>query len=141
MLPRGEDRPASFVLPSLELRRVASDGGVWMPSLQAFTSPLEGDEPGDMGQPYAGWPWRQGAELTERERAWVEIVARHRDSVAASALHALGRAARGAGLDGARVVTEDARVAGWLEVQGVRCAAVRYDPSFFNEIRKIKTIS
>src|SRR5690606_7738364 len=72
-------------------------------------------------------------------RAWVEIVDRHRDRVAASALHALARAAREAGLDRAHVITDDPRVGGWLEQQGVRPASVRYDGSLFNEIRKIKT--
>lgn len=34
----------------------------------------------------------------------------------------------------------DARVSGWLQAHGVAPAAVRYEPSFFNEIRMIKTI-
>jgi Xaa-Pro dipeptidase len=141
VLPHAEDRPASLVLPSIELRRVASEGGVWMPRLHAFSSPLEDDESVEAGRPYEGWPARPGVDLSPRERAWVDIVAQHRDRVAASALHALGRAARESGLEGARILTDDARVPAWLEAHGIRCASVRYDPSFFNEIRKIKTIS
>jgi Xaa-Pro dipeptidase len=139
VLPRREGQPASYVLPSVELRRLASEGGIWMPSLHAYTSPVDDDAVAEAGRPYAGWPVRAGAPLTDRERAWVEIVARHRDRVAASALHALARAARDGGLDGADVVTDDPRVGGWLERHGVRPASVRYDVSFFNEIRKIKT--
>ena len=139
VLPRRAELPAALVMPSLELRRIASEGGPWMPSLHAFTSPLDDDESVEAGQPYAGWPVRTGASLTGREQAWVAIVAEHRDHVAASAVHALARAARDAGLEGAHVITDDARVAGWLEAQGVRCGSIRYDASFFNEIRKIKT--
>jgi len=140
VVPRREDRPASYVLPSLELRRLASGGGIWMPALHAYTSPLDDEAESEAGRAYTGWPVRAGAELTDREQAWVEIVARHRDRVAASALHGLARAARDAGLDGGHVVTDDPRVGGWLELHGVRPASVRYDVSFFNEIRKIKTI-
>jgi Xaa-Pro aminopeptidase len=139
VLPRRADSPAAYVLPSLELRRLASEGGIWMPALHAYSSPLDDDAPTEAGRPYVGWPVRAGAQLTERERAWVDIVARHRDRVAASALHALARAARDAGLDGARIITDDPRIAGWLELHGVRPASVRYEVSFFNEIRKIKT--
>lgn len=139
VLPRRDDQPAAYVLPSLELRRLASEGGSWMPALHAYTSPLDEDAAAEAGRPYGGWPVRTGVPLTDRERAWVEIVDRHRDRVAASALHALARAAREAGLDRAHVITDDPRVGGWLEQQGVRPASVRYDVSFFNEIRKIKT--
>jgi Xaa-Pro aminopeptidase len=139
VLPNAEDRPACLVLPSIELRRVASEGGVWVPVLHAFSSPLEDDESVEAGRPYEGWPARAGVDLSPRERAWVDIVAQHRDRVAASALHALGRAARESGLEGARILTDDARVPAWLEAQGIRCASARYDPAFFNEIRMIKT--
>lgn len=139
VLPRRDDQPAAYVLPSLELRRLASEGGSWMPALHAYTSPLDEDAAAEAGRPYGGWPVRTGVPLTDRERAWVEIVDRHRDRVAASALHALARAAREAGLDRAHVITDDPRVGGWLEQQGVRPASVRYAVSFFNEIRKIKT--
>jgi Xaa-Pro aminopeptidase len=139
VLPRRQDRPASYVLPSLELRRVASAGGIWMPALHAYTSPVDDDALAEAGRPYTGWPVRAGARLTDRERAWVTIVARHRDSVAASALHALARAGRDAGLEGAHLITDDPRVEGWLELHGVHPASARYDASFFNEIRKIKT--
>jgi Xaa-Pro aminopeptidase len=139
VLPRAPDRPASLVLPSIELRRVAGEGGVWMEDLHAFSSPLDDNEAAEEGRPYDGWPVRVGAELSPRERGWVEAVAEHRHRVAASALHALARAGRGAGLEGARIVTDDARVSGWLEAHGLAPALVRYDPSFFNEIRMIKT--
>jgi Xaa-Pro aminopeptidase len=139
VLPRAADRPASLVLPSLELRRVAGEGGVWMDELQAFSSPLDEDEAAEAGRPYDGWPVRAGVNLLPRERSWVEAVAGHRHRVAASALHALARAGRSSGLEGARIVTDDARVSGWLEAHGLAPASVRYDPSFFNAIRMIKT--
>jgi Xaa-Pro aminopeptidase len=139
VLPRDPERPAALVLPSIELRRVVSEGGVWMDDLHAFSSPLDDDEAVEVGRPYDGWPVRSAVELTPRERAWVEVAAGHRHRVAASALHGLARAGRGSGLEGARIVTDDARVSGWLEAHGLAPAAVRYDPSLFNEIRMIKT--
>jgi Xaa-Pro aminopeptidase len=139
VLPRAPDRAASLVLPSIELRRLVSEGGVWLDDLHAFSSPIDDDATVEAGRPYDGWPVRGAADLTPRERGWVEVVARHRQRVAASALHALARAGRGSGLDGARIVTDDPRVSGWLESHGLAPASVRYDPSFFNEIRMIKT--
>ena len=146
VLPRAPDSPAALVLPALELRRLASEGGCWMPGLESYSSPLEeggaGDAvPGDHGVPYAGWPVRPGAGLTDREQAWLGIVEAHRDRVAGDAIHALGKAVRAAGLGRARLVSDDPRVAGWLGGLGLDACQVRCDPSFFNEIRKVKTIN
>lgn len=144
VLPRDPDRPAALVLPALELRRLASEGGCWMPGVESYSSPLEDGEeggagPGEVGVPYLGWPVRAGAELTGREREWLRILEVHRHRVAGDAIHALGKAVRAAGLAGASVVSDDSRVGGWLEGLGLAPRQARYDASFFNEIRKIKT--
>jgi Xaa-Pro aminopeptidase len=141
VLPRDESQPAVLVMPALELRRLVTQGGTWMPEVVAYTSPLD-DAPGALprdGKPYDGWPVRPGAELTPLETQWVEMTRRHRDSVAGDAQSALARALTLAGLDKARVGTDDARVGGWMADAGLNALECDYDASVFNEIRRVKT--
>jgi hypothetical protein len=65
LLPTREDQPASLILPSMELRRLESAGGTWMPETFIYTSPgEEQDQIAIDGRSYSGWPVRDGAELT-----------------------------------------------------------------------------
>ncbi|KPJ80450.1 MAG: hypothetical protein AMJ58_08475 [Gammaproteobacteria bacterium SG8_30] len=141
VLPRREDLPAVLVMPTMELRRLASEGGTWMPEIVAYSSPLDDETEGlqSDGKPYDGWPVRPGAELTERERAWMAIVRRHRDRVAANARGALVRALRLAGLDSGRLGTDDLRIEGWARAGGLGGVSCAVDANVFNEIRRVKT--
>jgi Xaa-Pro aminopeptidase len=141
VLPRREDQPAALILPGTELRRLSSEGGTWMPSVLSFTAPGDDEGEAETAMPYTGWPVRPGASLTPREQDWVRIVSAHSDRQASDSLHALARAAREAGLSGARVLGDDPRIGEWLAGLGVTLGAFEYRPTFFNEIRKIKTIS
>jgi len=140
VLPRQADRPAVLVLPALELRRLVAEGGSWVGEVQAYTSPLDEEAAAEAGIAYEGWPVRTGVPLTGLEQRWVATMRAHRARVASDALHALARAVRCAGLVGGQLLSDDPRVGGWLEACGVRTRSVVYEPSFMNEIRKIKTI-
>jgi Xaa-Pro aminopeptidase len=137
VLPRSVDAPATLVLPSMELRRLAAQGGTWMHEVVAYTSPLD-DEAG-AGVPYQGWPVRTGADLEECERRWVDVTAAHRDRVAGDAPTAMARAVRNAGLERGRLGTDDVRLATWLQGAGLDGVACTADPNLFNDIRRVKT--
>ena len=141
VLPRREDAPASLILPSFELRRLVSEGGTWIPNIEAYSAPDEGETLADAtpaGQVYAGWPVRAGASLSAREQGWVEIVQRLRSQMSADAIWALVRALKSAGLTNRRIGSDDERLAGWLAARGcdVQC---EYRRDVFNQIRLVKT--
>ena len=46
VLPGREEAPASLILPSFELRRLVSEGGTWMPNVQSYSAPDEGETAG-----------------------------------------------------------------------------------------------
>jgi Xaa-Pro aminopeptidase len=141
VLPRREDAPAVLVLPAMELRRLVSEGGTWMPEVIAYSSPLDDETEGLQlsGRPYDGWPVQDGAPLTPREQRWIEVTRRHRDRVASDARAALGRALRAAGLDRGRLGTDDARIEGWARATGLERVSCVVDANLFNEIRRVKT--
>lgn len=140
VLPAREDSPAALVLPSMELRRLVSDGGTWMPETFIYTSPDgEFDQIAVEGLPYGGWPVRADAQLTDLEREWIDATKAHADRVAGNALGALVRAVRAAGIDSGTLVTDDARVGSWLARAGLKDVQCRHDAGVFNRIRAVKT--
>ena len=140
ILPAREDLPAALVLPSMELRRLVSAGGTWMPETFIYTSPDgEFDQIAVDGMPYGGWPVRSGAQLTDLEQAWVDATRQHVGRIAGNAMGALVRAVRATGLEQGVLVSDDPRVGGWLELAGLGDARCRTDAALFNRIRAVKT--
>ncbi|MFO1427745.1 MAG: M24 family metallopeptidase [Steroidobacteraceae bacterium] len=141
VLPRREDAPAALVLPSSELRRLVSAGGTWMPNVFSYSTPAPGAQLADgtaAGVPYDGWPARPGAALLPLEQRWVEMVAAHRERMSADGIWALVRALRAAGLESARLGTDDERIGSWLAARGCK-ARCEYRRDVFNSIRLVKT--
>ena len=141
ILPRREDAPASLVIPSFEIRRLASEGGTWMPNVFSYSTPEEGatlDDDTPAGLDYEGWPLRPGVPLTAREQSWVDITRRLRDQMSADAVWAVVRALRAAGLEGKRLGCDDERTGAWLAGRGfdARC---EYRRDVFNQVRLVKT--
>lgn len=142
VLPRAPERPVGLVVQALELLFLA---GRTLPvdQIEAYLAPLpdaaaiETDEPPALGFP--GFAQRPGAELTPGVQAKLAISQARGTQAAATAAHALGRLIRAAGLERARVVTDDARTAGWLAQAGLRRIECVYDPAVFKEIRIVKT--
>lgn len=141
VLPSG-DGPAALILPALEIRRLATKGGTWMPNVFPYSSPADEagwDDGTARGVPYTGWPVRPGAALGELEQRWVDMVARLGSQMSADAFWAVARALRAAGLSRGRLGTDDPRLAGWLRACGLDDLECDYAPQLFNEIRLIKT--
>ena len=140
VLPARPDQPAALVLPSMELRRLVTQGGTWMPETFIFTSPDdEQDHIAIDGLPYSGWPVRAGADLTGLEQRWIEATREHGQKPAGNSRGALARALRAAGLADGNLVSDDERVAGWIDSAGVTGVRCRADANVFNRIRLVKT--
>ncbi len=139
ILPRDENLPAALVLPSMDLRRLVSAGGTWMPETFIYTSPDgEFEEVAIDGRAYDGWPVRREAPLTDLERAWIDATTAQVGRVAGNAMGGLARALKAAGLDAGKLVADDPRVAGWLQQADLK-ADCRTDVGMFNRIRMVKT--
>jgi len=142
VLPRDGRQPAALVVPALEIRRLETRGGSWMPNVFAH-SQADGERLFDdgtrRGADYAGWPVRPGADLGDLESRWTRIVQRLGPQMSANAFQALARALNASGLDKARLGTDDPRIAGWLAAAGLTRVECRYQPQLFNEIRLVKT--
>ena len=92
LLPTRAQQPAALVLPALEIRRLETAGGSWMPNVFAYSAP--GDEPDfadgtPHGAAYAGWPVRDPALLSSLEQRWVGIVRRLGSEMSPEAFWAL----------------------------------------------------
>lgn len=141
LVPAGE-RPGALIMPALEIRRLETKGGTWLPQVFAYSAPNDDAVFADgtaKGLDYAGWSVRPGAELGELEQRWVEIVRRMGSQMSADAFWALSRAVKAADLEHARIGTDDPRVGDWLAGCGLTDVEVRCEPQLFNEIRLIKT--
>ncbi len=146
VLPRDSGQPAGFVMPALEIRRLETRGGTWMPNVFAHSQP-DAAAAGERrfsdgtlrGADYVGWPVRPGAALGELETRWTDIVRRMGPQMSADAFQALARALDAAGLAKATLATDDPRIGGWLAAAGLSQVECRYDPQLFNEIRLVKT--
>lgn len=143
VLPRRETEPAGMVLPALEIRRLETTGGTWMPNVFAYSHPVPDAATFPDGTPrgadYAGWPVAEGAALTPLEQRWRAITARMGADTSPDARWALARAVKGAGLERSHVIVDDVRVYGWLAHCGLTRVKCLHAPEFFNEIRMVKT--
>jgi Xaa-Pro dipeptidase len=141
IMPREEQQPAGFVVPALELRRVETKG-TWIQNIFAHSGPTEDRRHADdtaWGIDYQGWPTRAGAELSELEQRWNAIVKDKGGNTSANAFWAVARALKTAGLESARVATDEPRLAGWLAACGLNRIRIEYRVDLFNEIRLVKT--
>lgn len=140
VLPASDAHPAALVLPSMELRRLVAQGGTWMPETFIFTRPNdEQDQIALEGVPYSGWPVRENSRLTALEERGIAATREHRGRISGNARGALARAVRAAGLERASVVSDDVRVAAWLDSAGLTEVRCREDANVFNRIRLVKT--
>ena len=141
LLP-ARDGPGALVMPALEIRRLETKGGTWLPAVYAYSG-RDGEallEDGTAkGVDYAGWPVHPDAELSALEQRWVAIVERMGSQMSADAFWALARAVKAAGLERSRIGTDDSRIGEWLAGCGLAQVECCYQPQLFNEIRLIKT--
>jgi Xaa-Pro dipeptidase len=142
VLPRDPAKPVGLVVQAIELLFLA---GMKLPVdlIESFLAPMpdeaaiEGQEPSAI--PFPGFPIRAGSTLSPILEQKLAMSRSHGVRAAATAAHALGRLIRAAGLENARVVTDDARAPIWLAEAGLRGVQCTYDPAVFKEIRLVKT--
>ncbi len=140
VLPRRDELPAALVLPSMELRRLESQGGTWMDEVFIFSSPPADDQAALRdGKPYTGWPIAENRALSGLEQRGVAATRAQQGRVAANGRGALVRAVEAAGLDAATIVADDARVADWLAQAGAGRVRCRTDANLLRRIRQVKT--
>ncbi len=133
---------ATLVMPALEMRRLESTGGTWMPVIRGYSSPAADAFFADgtaRGIDYAGWGTAADGQLTPREQRWLAIVREHGQQMSADAFWALARSLKAAGLEQARIATDDPRLGDWLQARGMHRLDCCYRPQLFNEIRLVKT--
>jgi len=141
VIPRDEAQQPGLVVPALELRRIATKG-TWIADIYGHSGndaehALADGTP--QGAVYRGWAARAGAELTGLEQRWVEIVDRLGDTLSPNAFWAVARAVKAAGLERARIATDEPRLADWLASCGINDIDCDYRVDIFNEIRLVKT--
>ncbi len=144
LLPANNSEAASLIIPALELRRLETTEGTWMPSIYSYFTDVDGEleyfaDGTPKGQDYTGWQPAEQAEQTELENRWVNIVAKYGQQMSPNAFWALSRAIKQAGLEKATIAVDDPRLEQWLSGCGLTDITVVYRPQLFNEIRLVKT--
>ena len=77
---------------------------------------------------FPGWPVAAAGELTTLEENWRSIADKLGADMSPGSSHALARAVNVAGLAGARLGADDARIGGWLDAGGAGRAKVQCVP-------------
>jgi len=147
LLPANNTSGAALVVPALELRRLETTGGTWMENIFSYFTDnddvVESFADGTpKGKAYLGWQPADDASgdvYTELDKKWLVIVNRYGQQMSPNAFWALARAIKHAGLEGARIGVDDPRIGLWLNECGIHGIDAVYSPSFFNEIRLVKT--
>ena len=147
LLPAKELDAASLIIPALELRRLETTDGTWMPCIYPYFTDADGEleafaDSTPKGQAYSGWqPAVEVAadEMTELENRWVSIVNRLGAQVSPDAFWGLSRAIKNAGLEKATLAVDDPRMIEWLIDYPLENLTLVHKPQLFNEIRMVKT--
>ena len=157
VLPRDPARPAALIMPSSGAYHL-EHMPTWVPNVIAFSirvhpraipprdfaSELEEIEE-DAEPPFVAatnptrYPVREGAEFNARDRTLLARYDCHRGRMEPTALYALRRALRDAGLDKGRLGFDDPRVLGWLNGIGLEHLTGVDALNVFKEIRMVKS--
>jgi len=157
MVPRREDMPAALILPASGVYHL-EDKPTWMQNVVAYVTRLK---PGAVGprdfdttteeivpddepvvppdtdpMPY---PIRAGAIMGPKDQALLARYAQHRGRLEATALYALRRGLREAGLEHGRIGFDDPRLLGWLNTIGMKGISGIDAINVFREIRMVKS--
>ena len=156
VLPRNEDAPAAIILPPSVIYHL-EDKPTWVPNVVAYAIRLKpsaigprdydttteeivaDDEPTvDPDAPPMPYPIRAGVPMLPRDQALLARYATQRGRLEPSALYALRRALREAGLDHGKLGFDDPRVLGWLNDIGTHVTGIDAI-NIFREIRMVKS--
>ncbi len=146
-LPAKEPAAASLIVPALEIRRLETTGGTWMPNIFPYFTDASNpvgqfadDTP--KGQEYSGWRPADDVindSLTTLEKGWMAMVDKYGPQTSPNAFWAVSRAIKNAGLENATLAVDDLRLIEWLNGCELDRLSLVYRPDLFNEIRLVKT--
>jgi len=149
VLPRREDAPAGLVInAAINAERLSEVTPTWVPNVVMFSdysgrSTEESGVDAATGEPepaeWNGWPVREGATLTPLEQTWAERSRQHAPHMAATPAWGLRRILKDAGLESAKVGTDDPRVIGWMNNMGLGGVSAVEATNIFREIRMVKS--
>jgi Xaa-Pro aminopeptidase len=147
LLPRDETAPAALIVTGVEhLRFFHRPDSTWMPSIQSYVHPIYQDrrdfdpdvEDPEHVQYGMKWPIRHDS-LSPRDKDYLEYQEQNRGNASVNALYALKKALVAAGLDGAKVGSDDPRVGPWLNEIGLPHLRVSDATTVFRDIRMVKS--
>ena len=144
LLPRDPKMPAALILTSAEIARL-SEMPTWVPNVVTYSHPALArtrDYDTATEEPQAGdplkWPIRK-AGLTAREKGWIAMTKAQAAKIGATPAYALRRALRDAGLESARLGTDDPRPIQWMNELGLKKLKGVEATNIFREIRMVKS--
>ena len=159
VLPRNEEAPAAIILPASVIYHLEHKPS-WVPNVVAYAiqlkprsraiGPRDYDtttedyvedsepavDPDAMPMPY---PVREGAVMAPRDQALLARYATQKGRLEPTALFALRRALREAGLEKGNLGVDDPRILGWLNDIDVHVTG-RDAINIFREIRMVKSL-
>ncbi|MBL8628313.1 MAG: aminopeptidase P family protein, partial [Rhodospirillaceae bacterium] len=159
LLPRDPNAPAALIMPASGVYHLEHQP-TWMPNVVAYVTRIDprnmaardfngateddGDiaiapapiEPAVAPMPY---PTRPGAAMAARDETLLSRYERYRGKLEPTALYALKRALKDAGLEHGNLGFDDPRVLGWLQAAGTKHVTGMDALNVFKEIRMVKT--
>ena len=147
LLPRDERAPAAIILTGVEHMRLHyNPSATWVPNRCSYIHPVYQDrrdfDP-DVEDPEAvadGMKWPVSHDtLSPGDVAFLDYVAAHKGKHSVNALYALKRAIVDAGLQDAKLGSDDPRIGGWLGEIGLPNVKVGEATAVFREIRMVKS--
>lgn len=151
LLPRHESAPASLIIWGALLYHL-DYRPTWMHAVEIFTAPqatVQLTRDGALSpQALAGDPpairynrnlVRKDAKYSDRDLFQLALAAEFADKPAATALHAVKRAIKAAGLTKSRIGIDDGRVIPWLKDVGLPDVAGVEAGDIFKEVRMVKS--
>ena len=149
VLPRDENAPAGLVInAAINAERLSEVTPTWVPNIVMFSdysgrSTADSGVDPNTGEPepaeWNGWPVRDGASLTPLEQTWADRSKVHAARMAATPAWGLRRIIKDAGLENAKVGTDDPRIIGWMNNMGMPGISAVEATNIFREIRMVKT--
>lgn len=155
VLPRNEQAPAALIMPASGVYHLEHQP-TWMPNVVAhmtrvnagnmekrdFNSATEEPDDEPMIDPDTApmpYPIRKGSDMAPRDQTLLSRYDRYRGKLEGTALYALRRALKEAGLERGKIGFDDPRVLGWLGAAGMKHLSGVDALNIFKEVRMIKT--
>ncbi|MCB2106151.1 MAG: aminopeptidase P family protein [Rhodobacteraceae bacterium] len=147
LLPRREDAPAALIGSAVEFQRLHENPDTtWVPNVCAFSHPTMFDrrdfdpdtEDPEAVQEGLKWPVRESS-LRDDDRAFLAHAESYRGKYSVNAAYALKKAIKDAGLENAKLGTDDPRAVTWMNEIGLKNLKGTEATHIFREIRMIKS--